>query len=137
MAYRMRSLSKSRKAQFFILSAFVIVSIVYVISKWLEPYTIIDTSEIVLREETFVFNNIVEKTDEAIESTKSYGDLSYNLQEYRSFVKDYASQKNFALTLDYGMVPTIGDIPTGVSMSCIRIKSPKMTLENAHVVNWP
>jgi len=99
----MPSLSRSNKAQFFILSAFAIVAVVYLISSWMEPYSIPDTSEIVLMEEPFVFNNIVEKAKETVSISKSCEELAFNLEEYKNFVKDHASIKNFLLDFSYSI----------------------------------
>ncbi|HKZ45613.1 MAG TPA: hypothetical protein VJ343_02815 [archaeon] len=89
-----KSWRKYRKAQFFIISAFTIVSILYFISRWMEPYTVIDTSSIASMEEPFIFNNLMDKTHEVIQNSKDVYDLKYNLQEFESFVKDYGITKN-------------------------------------------
>jgi hypothetical protein len=85
---------KRSKAQFFILSAIVIVGIVYFVSKWSEPYTILDTSSAATAEELFIFNNIKSKIIETARISKSCEELSYNLDEYESFVGDYLLSKN-------------------------------------------
>lgn len=102
----MRSLLSSRKAQFFVLSAFAIVSILLLVSRWLEPLTIIDTSAIVLAQEPFVFNNIKEKANETITVSKSCGELKLNLEEYKNFVEEFASAKNIKLAFGYQVVDT-------------------------------
>lgn len=121
----MPSLLKSKKAQFFVLSAFAIVSIIYFVSRWMEPYTIIDTSSAVSVEEPFIFNNIVEKANETIYISKSSDDLQYNIQEYKNFVQDYASSKNLQIIFDTSKLnagnPTSGSI-------FIQLSSPRMTI---------
>lgn len=99
----MHSLSSSRKAEFFILSAFAIIMTIFFLSQWIEPYTITDTSQIVFREEIFLFNNIVEKANETVSSSKDCEDLSFNLEEYETFVKNYVSTKALSLTLNYNI----------------------------------
>ncbi len=101
MKFHMRNLQNSKKAQFFVLSAFAIVSIIYFVSRWMEPFTIIDTSSIPMMDEPFIFNNIVEKANETVGASKSCDDLTFNLQEYSNFVKDYASGRNMLLGFDY------------------------------------
>lgn len=59
----------------------------------MEPYTIIDTSSVAMVEEPFIFNNIVEKANETIYTSKSVDESRYNIQEYKSFVEQYASRK--------------------------------------------
>jgi len=135
MAYRIRSLSrfKNRKAQFYILTAIVIVTIIYFMSKWMEPYTIIDTSSVVLNEQPFLLNNIVEKADATVAGSNNMEELTYNLQEYSSFVKDYATKKGFASDMGYQILDqNLTGHPTVVVFSCIRLKSPNMFTRNCH-----
>ena len=128
---------KSRKAQFFILSAFAIITAIYFISKWIEPYTIIDTSSVALMEEPFIFNNIVEKADQTVLISKSAEDLNYNLEEYKSFVLSYVLSKGYSLSFDYDFYPVISNIPGGVAFNCIQLKSPTATFANMHSLKWP
>ncbi len=97
----MRSLSKSRKAQFFILSAFAIISILFVISQWVEPFKIIDTSSAILDDEIFVFNNLKEQSILAVKNSKDCNDLKFNIEEFKLFVDNYILQKNMRLTFNY------------------------------------
>jgi hypothetical protein len=76
---------------------------IFFLSQWIEPYTITDTSQIVFREEIFLFNNIVEKANETVSSSKDCEDLSFNLEEYETFVKNYVSTKALSLTLNYNI----------------------------------
>ncbi|MBS3055745.1 MAG: hypothetical protein J4452_04640 [Candidatus Aenigmarchaeota archaeon] len=101
MKSRMRSLLKSRKAQFYILSGFVIVGILYSVGRWIEPPTIIDTSSVALLEDPFIFNNIKEKAIQVVKISKSCEELNYNLDEYSKFVRDYVAAKKIALTFSY------------------------------------
>jgi hypothetical protein len=87
----MRNLLKSRKAQFYIVSVVGLVTILYAIGKSLTASSIIDTSELALRNDFFVFNNIVEKTLATLNASKSCEDLNFNLQEFKSFaIKEFA-----------------------------------------------
>jgi len=143
MAYRTRSSSKpslnlgnftkSRKAQFFILTAITIATIIYFMSKWMEPYTIIDTSSVVLNEQPFVLNNIAEKADATVAGSADLEELAYNLQEYSGFVSDYATKKGMAGEVDYQILEqSLTGHPTAVVFSCIRMRSPEMTTRNCH-----
>lgn len=117
----MLSLSKPKsgfgrsKAQFFILSTLVIVGIIYFVSRWIEPYTIIDTSSVATSEELFMFNNIAGKTTEIVTtSARNSEELKYNLEEYKAFVESFAMRKNINLNFDISHVsygnPTTGYI---------------------------
>jgi hypothetical protein len=91
----------------------------------MEPYTIIDTSSVVSVEEPFIFNNIVEKANETIYTSKSSDDLQYNIQEYKNFVEGYASSKNLQIIFDTSKL-NIGSTTTGSIF--IQISSPRMTI---------
>lgn len=134
---------KSKKGQFFVLSAFVIVSILYFVSRWMEPYTIIDTSQVVLIEEPFVFNNIKEKVEYAILGSKSCGELKYNLEEYKIFVESYAMEKGYDVDLNYSiancpeeMVPAPPESPTVVVFN-LTLKSPSAFMVSEFSCGWP
>ncbi|MBI4009928.1 MAG: hypothetical protein HY361_01910 [Candidatus Aenigmarchaeota archaeon] len=103
----MRNLLKSRKAQFFILSAFVIVSLLLLVSRWLEPLSIIDTSSATLSEEPFIFNNVKEKAVETVITSNTCGELRFNLEEYKNFIQEFSIAKNIKLSLEYEVVDTI------------------------------
>ena len=115
MAYRMRSLLKlntrKRKAQFFVLSAFAIVSLLYIISSWIQPFTIIDTSAIILMKEPFIFNNLKEKAISTVNISKSCDDITYNLDEYQNFVQSFATGQNLNLTYNYSISPCLVGLP--------------------------
>jgi hypothetical protein len=99
----MRNLLKSRKAQFYIISVVGIVTIFYAIGKSLTPSLIIDTSDVVLRNDYFVFNNIVEKTLETLNASKSCEDLRFNLEEFKSIAtKSFAPA--FRVEYSYSIV---------------------------------
>jgi hypothetical protein len=121
----MHNLLKSRKAQFFILSAFAIVSILYFVSKWIQPASIIDTAQIILIEEPFVFSNLKEKAIEMIKKSKNCEELSYNLEEYKNFAERYASEKNLELKFNYTIScpPPIVEIEMSLKSTYSEIKS--------------
>jgi hypothetical protein len=100
MASLMHSLLKSRKAQFYILSAVAIIAILYFLSRWMEPSSITDTSSIALIEEPFIFDNIKEKAVETVQKS-SCDDLRYNLEEYKNFVESYGLNNNLVVSLNY------------------------------------
>lgn len=134
----MRSLLKSKKAQFFVLSALVIVSIIYFVSKWVEPYTIIDTSSIVLSEEIFVFNNIKEKSMTTVKISRNCNDLRYSLEEFEYFVKDYSNRKNYKIDFDYAISPCYDEPPLRpvIVKADLRLKSPTVEIYANYSVGW-
>lgn len=130
---------KRHKAQFFILSAFTIIALFYLISGWIEPYTIIDTSQVALMDEIFIFNNIKEKTDTSIKTSKTCEDLVYNMQEYKNFVESYGSTKGYRLIYSYLATPCLPDfqLPVYFAQINITLQSPKVTLNSQFSDSWP
>ncbi len=135
MAYRTRSSSrpKYRKAQFFILSAITIVSIIYLISRWSEPYTIIDTSAVVMSDEIFIFNNIVDKARYLVYNTcENPEELEYSLEEYKAFIEDYTLRRNIEMDFDISQV-TFGNPTTGyINISLV---SPTHTINRRFTID--
>ncbi|MDI6806681.1 MAG: hypothetical protein QMD14_02590 [Candidatus Aenigmarchaeota archaeon] len=130
---------KSRKAQFFILSAFAIVSIVYFMARWVEPFTIIDVSEVASLEEAFLFNNVKEKAIDVIKQSKSCDDLQYNLEEYKNFVEIYVIERG-KLLLVYHLtspckLPSGEEIPTVVIFD-LNLTSPRIKIGSHFYETW-
>lgn len=138
MKSRMRSLLKSRKAQFYILSGFVIVGILYSVGRWIEPPTIIDTSTVALLEEPFIFNNLKEKALLTTNAAKSCEELRYNLDEYKNFVTNYVTSKNLNLNLNYSMSPCFPEPPLFPVVIQVRMQllSPRANLWSNFTMNW-
>jgi len=127
----MRSLLKSKKAQFFILSAVLIVSVLFMISNWIRPISILDTSSAVLMEEPFVFNNIKEKADETVQISANCEELRFNLEEFKNFTVDFTLRKNFNLDLSY-TIDSCGVSSRQVTFN-ITMTSPRMTINSNFV----
>jgi len=139
MAYRTRNSLSYRKAQFFILSAFTIVTILFFVSKWIQPAAIIDTSEIALIEEPFIFNNIVEKAKETINTSKSCEELMYNLEEYKIFVENFMMERGkwafYYQIFSPCQLPTGEEIPTLIELNLTLI-SPKLNVSRVMHETW-
>ena len=126
-------LFKSRKAQFFILSVFAIVTILYFLSRWLEPSTVIDTSSVALKEESFVFNNIKEKAFDVVDSSKNCEELNFNLQEYKQAAEDYALSKNYLLDFNYAYPSCVSPMNINFTMA---LTSTNMQLASNFSTTW-
>lgn len=133
MAYLTRSLLKARKAQFFILSAFAIVSILFIISQWVEPFRILDASVAVLDEEVFVFNNVKEQTISVVKNSKSCEDLRFNLEEFKTFLEKYFVQKNMRLVFNYNIETPCVDSVLRTSFY-FALTSPKTSIDSSFTV---
>lgn len=129
----------SNKAQFMILTAFAMVSIFYMISVWMEPYNLLDTADIVLIEEPFIFSNIKEKALDVVNTSMSCQELSDNLEEYKIFVEDYAF-KRLIVYFDYSLETPCyeydPDFPVLVLFN-IELKSEDFTIRDRFYGFWP
>ena len=85
-----------------------------------------------MREEPFVFNNIKEKAVELVETTKNCDELVYNLDEYKNFVKDFASMKNLDLTFNYAIDTPCADSVLRTTFY-MKLVSSAMRLESSFV----
>jgi len=134
MASHMRNSLSYRKAQFFILSAFTLATILYFVSKWIQPAAIIDTSKIVLMEEPFIFNNIKEKAIETIKSSKSCEELKYSLEEYKIFAEKFALSRNLKLEFIYQDFVCTASATIPIT---IKLSSPEVQINSSFIVTWP
>ena len=137
----MRSLlrlnSRKKKAQFFVLSAFSIVAILFILSSWVQPYTVIDTSSIVLMQEPFVFNNVKEKAIQTVQLSKNCDDLRYNIDEYSNFVNQYSVEKNLNLKFNYSLSPCYDSVPNPVAVIVnMEIKTSTVDLASNFTMFW-
>jgi hypothetical protein len=130
MASLMRSLLKSRKAQFYVLSAVAIIGILYFLSRWMEPSSITDTSSIALTDEPFIFDNIKEKAVETVQKSKSCDEMKYNLEEYKNFVEEYGLKNNLVVNLDYTYA-----CPGNINFE-LSLMSTKMTIASNFTVSY-
>ncbi|MEM7821573.1 MAG: hypothetical protein QXX38_02040 [Candidatus Aenigmatarchaeota archaeon] len=107
------------------------MSLSYFISRWIEPYTIIDTSQVIMMDEIFMFNNIKEKALQTVNSSKSCEDLVYNLEEYSSFIRRYSLEKG-KLLLEYKFTSPCFEDPTtpAVIEFNITLISPRIKIES-------
>jgi len=91
------------KAQFFILTTVVIVGVFYTLSKYINPYSFIDTSVSANQEDYFLFDNIQGKAVETIILSDT-DDLNENLAEYKNFVENMATEKGYIVNFDYNFI---------------------------------
>jgi hypothetical protein len=133
----MRNLLKSRKAQFYIVSVVGLVTILYAIGKSLTASSIIDTSELALRNDFFVFNNIVEKTLATLNASKSCEDLNFNLQEFKSFaIREFAP--TFRIEYNYRIIScneTSRNATVSFNITLFSVSS-QITTSFTKNVNW-
>jgi hypothetical protein len=121
----------NRKAQFFILTTVVIVGVFYTLSKYINPYAFIATSEPVIGGEESFFDNVKDKTIKTINvSSTNTAVLRNNLATYKDFVTKMANDKGYDLTFNY----TFGTTNVNVAMVLV---SQKTTLTSKFAVVRP
>lgn len=140
MASRTRSSSSSRKSarkgQFFVLTTVAIVTILFFVSRWVEPLTQADTSAIAQLEEFFTFDNIREKTNANVKNSENCDDLNYNLQEYKSFIDNFAREKNYKISFNYIVTPCDDELGAAAGFT-LKITSEKVDAKGSFDVTWP
>ena len=83
------------KGQFFVLSAIVIISILYIISKWIRSTSMLDTSITAMNVAGFIMDDIVEKVNTTIEISPNCKELNYNLEELNKVIsKTFGINRN-------------------------------------------
>lgn len=124
----MPSLLKSRKAEFFIISAVVIIMFAFLVSRMTEPANIPDTSSVAIMEEPFIFNNIVEKARETVEKAKNCYELKFDLEEFKLFAEDFVQRKGYSLLFNYTIDNSNCPFLASVNFKYIVLQSPRITL---------
>ena len=135
----MRSLSNFKKGQFLIITSLVMVTIFYLVSRWMDPFTIPDTAQIILQEEPFIFNNIKDESLQLVNKSKSCEVLIQNLNEYETYLEDYAFKKlivYFDYTLETPCLEGVPDFPTLVLFD-IKMEAQNIKLANKFYGYWP
>ena len=133
----MRNLLKYKKGQFFLISIVSLSIILYAMSKIIFPPVMIDTSSIALRDDFFVFNNVIEKSLQTLNVSKSCEDLSYNLQELKGIVRNAYSPK-FRIEYNY-IINYCSDVGRTANVSLnVSLYSPDSFIQTSFtkVVNW-
>jgi len=122
-------LNLSNKAQFFILTAVIFAGLFYVLSKYLTPYSFIDTSQYAVYPEVFLFNNIRQKAIKTVEITQMNdpNKLVENLIAYRNYAQKVARDNGYMLFIEFD------NTTTSVSFN-ISLASDRMTLKSSFVV---
>jgi hypothetical protein len=100
-----------------------VVVVFFAFSKILAPYTIVDTSEPVLRDEAYFFNNVKEKFVKTVNITLQRvacpptTTLEENLETYVNFTYDAAAKKGFRLAINYTVDETTCDVYANITLS--------------------
>ncbi len=98
--HNLLKLKSKQKAQFFVLSGFIIVTIFFAVSQLIQTATL-DTSSTIIPNEIFIFNNIKENSLEVIKLSENCYEVEKNLKEYEIFIKEFTIKRNLLLKFDY------------------------------------
>ena len=130
--------SSSSKAQFFLLSAFVISTCLLMLSRYIQPGSVLDTSRVVMKDEFFVFDNIKEKARETVRLSKSCEELKYNLEEFKIFAEEFASDIG-SLSFSYRFLSPCNlngkDVQTTIEFN-LTLVSPSVKLNSVFNQTW-
>ncbi|MBL7169648.1 MAG: hypothetical protein ISS48_01345 [Candidatus Aenigmarchaeota archaeon] len=90
----------SKKAQFFILTAVMIVGVFFTLSKYINQYSFIDTSKAVEGAEIFILENIVGKANKTVQISNT---LNFNsrLTTYKDFVGNMVADRGYTLSFNF------------------------------------
>ncbi len=128
---------RSRKGQFFVLSAVAIVTVLVYINRLVQPFSIIDTSQVVLGNEIFLFNDVKEKAFVSVQGAQTCNDALFDLQEYQNFVQQFAIQKGYLLSFSF----TNTGCPTQNSLITFNVNqtlvSSSKVLQSIYTISWP
>jgi hypothetical protein len=105
------------------------VTIIFVVSQFTQPSGILDTSSAVLADETFLFNNIKEKSISIVKLSDSCRDLGFDLEEYKLFIEGFATQRNIRVVYDFEIVQPCSDA-TMTTDFYIALKSPRASTDS-------
>jgi hypothetical protein len=122
-----------------VLTGFVIISIFYLVSKWLEPYNVIDTSSAIMTEEPYIFNNIKQESFNIVDTSTSCSELVNSLEEYKRFVEDFAFRKliiYFDYSLETPCYEADPEFPVLVIFN-VELRSTKMRIRDTFYGFWP
>ena len=119
----------SRKAEFFVLTAVVIIGVFYNLSKYVNPYAFIDTSRAVEGSEEFLFDNIKEKAIKTVKISAP-SELNDSLRTYKNTVEKLASDRGYNLVFYYDVNST------HVNFNLV-LMSQKKTLKSSFSVQRP
>jgi hypothetical protein len=104
------------------------VAIMFIVSSFIQPSGVFDTSSAVLMDEVYTFNNIKEKAASVVKLSDSCTDLDGNIDEYRQFVQTFVGQRNARLVFDYTVVQPCSNSVMATDFY-IKLTSPRASID--------
>jgi dihydroxyacetone kinase DhaKLM complex PTS-EIIA-like component DhaM len=101
------------------------------LSKYINPYAFVSTSEPIIEGEESFFDNVKDKAIKTVTiSSRDDATLKNNLEKYKNFVINMSSEKGYDLSFSY----TVGSTNVNVSMVLL---SQKTTLTSKFTIPRP
>ena len=123
--------NSSNKGQFYVLTSVVIVGFFFLLSKYVNPYSFIDSSKSITDDEIFFFNNVRDKAEKAVMvSGLDDSTLNRNLNNFGTLAKDTAGEKGYIFLVRHRIDP----VRVNFTMFLI---SDKYTLNSSFTINRP
>lgn len=124
--------SLSNKAQFFIITAVILAGFFYTISRYLNPYSYVDTSKSAVSNEVLMFNNFKDKAIKTVQLSDSIDRnlLEQNLRSYRSYITRIATENGYNLFFEFRNTTTM----VGVNMT---LRSDNIFLNTSFIIPRP
>ncbi|MBD3155308.1 MAG: hypothetical protein GF368_01485 [Candidatus Aenigmarchaeota archaeon] len=119
----MRSLS-NRKAQFFILTAVIVIGVFFTLSKYINRYSLIDTSRAAQGSEIFIIDNVKEKAMKTVHIS-NMTNINERLAIFKETVQDVVSGRGYILDFSYTI-----NAPLRIAIMNISLISDRYTLKS-------
>jgi hypothetical protein len=97
--------SSSKKAQFFILTAVIVIGVFFTLSKYINQYSLIDTSQAAQGSEFLMIDNIKDKALKTVHIS-NMTNIYERVPEYRDFVQEVVAERGYILDFGYNINST-------------------------------
>jgi hypothetical protein len=121
--------STLNKGQFYVLTAVVIVGFFFLLSRYVSPYSFIDTSTAITDDEIFFFNNMRNKAEKTVQESES-NELVNNLNNFTELSEKAGEKAEHIFVITY----TLDSTDVNFDMSLI---TDKYTLNSSFSVPRP
>ncbi|OGI15922.1 hypothetical protein A3K63_01025 [Candidatus Micrarchaeota archaeon RBG_16_49_10] len=117
------------KGQFYLLTAVVIVGFFFLMSKYINPYSFIDSSQAVIDDEIFFFNNLRNQAERVVKLSNDTT-LAPNLESFSDIADEVAQEKHYIFSMNYTVRPSDVDF-------VMALVSEKYSLDSSFTVVKP
>ncbi|MFB6076327.1 MAG: hypothetical protein ABEK17_04245 [Candidatus Aenigmatarchaeota archaeon] len=111
---KLNSILKNRKAEFFIISAVIMASILISIQGLFGGYSDVDFTEVIKSRETYIFNSIKNEIKEI--SGNDCDDLRMKLVEFRDMTENQVKERGYDFNIQLGDCNATGHIYVNMTL---------------------